>query len=113
MLLIVAHYKSSLKRPFHEKKTILKEKVAEKTKSITESITKSILRAVASRVFAEGEMKDHVSGKSPEPLFREFDSSAGLASMVTIRDVTKNPFISLDACMFLSTTCPVASTRPS
>jgi hypothetical protein len=58
-------------------------------------------------------MKDHVSGKSPEPLFREFDSSAGLASMVTIRDVTKNPFISLDACMFLSTTCPVASTRPS
>jgi hypothetical protein len=99
MLLIVAHYKSSLKRPFHEKKTILKEKVAEKTKSITESITKSILRAVASRVFAEGEMKEHVPGKSAEPLFRTIDSSAGLASMVTIRNVDENPFIALGDCM--------------
>jgi hypothetical protein len=104
MLLIVAHYKSSLKRAFHEKKTILKEVVAEKTKSIT----RSILRAVVSRVFAEGEMKEHVPGKSPEPLFRKFDSSAGLASMVTIRDVNKNPFISLDDCMF---PLPVQSRR--
>jgi hypothetical protein len=108
MLLIVAHYKSSLKRAFHEKKTILKEKVAEKTKSITKSITRSILRAVVSRVFAEGEMKEHVPGKSPEPLFRKFDSSAGLASMVTIRDVNQNPFISLDNCMFQ---LPVQSRR--
>jgi hypothetical protein len=98
MLLIVAHYKSSLKRAFHEKKTILKEVVAEKTKSITKAITKSILQAVAARVFAEGEMKEHVPGKSSAPLFRRFDSSAGLASMVTIRDVNQNPFISLDNC---------------
>jgi ribosomal protein S17E len=102
MLLIVTHYKSSLKRAFHEKKTILKEVVAEKTKSTTKSITRSILRAVVSRVFAEGEMKEHVLGKSPEPLFRTFDSSAGLASMVTIRDVNQNPFISLDDCMLQS-----------
>jgi hypothetical protein len=95
MLLIVAHYKSTLKRAFHEKKAVLKEVVAEKTKSIT----KSIMRAVAARIFAEGEMKDHVPGKSPAPLFRTFDSSIGLASMVTIRDVNQNPFISLDTCM--------------
>jgi hypothetical protein len=108
MLLIVAHYKSSLKRTFHEKKAILKEVVAEKTKSITKSMTRSILQTVAARVFAEGEMKEHVPGKSPAPLFKTFDSSAGLASMVTIRDVDKNPFIALDDCMFQ---LPVQSRR--
>ena len=99
MLLIVAHYKSTLKRAYLEKKTILKEVIAEKTKTITKSITQSILQAVAARVFAEGDIKEHVPGKVPGPLFRTFDSSAGLASMVTIRDVNQNPFITFDHCM--------------
>ena len=95
MLLIAAKYQSTLKPAFHEKRAILKDAVAERTKSIT----KPILRAVAIRLFAEGEVKMYVPGKSPAPLPRTLDSIAGLAPMVNIRGVNQKPFISYDDCM--------------
>lgn len=95
MLLIAAKYKSTLERAFHEKKAILMEVVAEKTKSIT----KPILRAVATRLFAQGKLRNHAPGKSSAPLPRTLDSIAGLAPMVSMRGVNQKPFISLDDCM--------------
>jgi len=51
--------------------------------------------AILEAVFAEGVLKPHRQAKRPRPFCKEFDVNSGLASMVTIRDVNKNPFVSL------------------
>lgn len=85
-------FRSMLKTSFIKKKDELKATVAKKKKRVLISILMPL--------FAAGSTKDCQDApvKRPAPLFEHFDTECGLGSMVTIRDVGRNPFITLSAC---------------
>lgn len=63
----------------------------------------SFIKFTLKAAFAEGALKKHKPEKRPAPMSETFDIFSGLASMITIRDIHQNPYISFDSCKYRST----------